>query len=281
MLRCVQHLAGRAGLDDLARPHHDDPVGQPAHDPEVVADHQHGRPPVAQRAQPVDDDPLHLGVERGGRLVGHDQLGPDSEGGGDERPLAQPARQLARAGAEPSLRVGHAHLGERLQGPLPPLTGREAGVQPERVVDLPADRAERVERDERVLQHQAHPGAAHPTPGTLAEAGEVGVAERQAAGVDRAAGEPQQGARRHALARARLAHDRHALAGVERERDSVDDRAGAERDAEAVHDEQGTGGAHEAPPPRRASPRPSTVADAAVSTTASPGNTVIHHALVT
>jgi hypothetical protein len=281
VLRGVEHLGRRPGLDDLALPHHDDAVGQPADHPEVVADHDHGRASVAERPQPVDDDALHLGVEGRGRLVRHDQLGPDGEGGGYEGALPQPSRQLARSRAEPRLRVGHPHLGQRLEGSCPSLPRREPRVEAQGVVDLAADRPQRVERDERVLQHEADPGPADATPSRLAEGGEVGVAEREAARRDGPVGEAEQRARRDALARAGLADHGDALAGREDERDTVDDRPGAERDPEVVDHEQGSGGGHGVPPPRRARPRPSTVAAAAVSTTASPGNTVIHQAVVT
>ena len=64
----------------------------------------------------VEDLRLHGDVERGGRLVGEQQLRAAGEGDGDHHPLAHAARQLVRVLAHPPRRLGDAHVGEQLLG---------------------------------------------------------------------------------------------------------------------------------------------------------------------
>ena len=63
-------------LDGLAVAHHDDLVGDLAHDGEVVGDEdQAGAGLAADLGEQVEDLRLHGDVERGGRLVGDDRSG--------------------------------------------------------------------------------------------------------------------------------------------------------------------------------------------------------------
>jgi hypothetical protein len=66
----VKTFLDRPLLDDLARIHHADDVGDAADDAEVMGDEQHAhaepRPDLGEQRQ---DLRLHRDVERGGRLV--------------------------------------------------------------------------------------------------------------------------------------------------------------------------------------------------------------------
>ena len=104
-----------SGLDDAALLHHRDVVGDLAHDVEVVGDEQH-RHAVArlQALQQLEDLRLHGDVERGGRLVGDEEIGAVGERHGDHDALALAAGQLMRIGAEPLGGIGNADLLEQL-----------------------------------------------------------------------------------------------------------------------------------------------------------------------
>ena len=76
MLGRGEHALDRALLDDLALLHHADPVGELAHDAEVVGDEQHRHAePRLRVLEQLQDLRLHRHVERGGRLVGDQQVG--------------------------------------------------------------------------------------------------------------------------------------------------------------------------------------------------------------
>ncbi|KZX19664.1 hypothetical protein ACH61_03240 [Rathayibacter tanaceti] len=143
-------------------------------------------------------------------------------------------------------------------------------MQAERIADLAADRAQRVEREQRILRDEAHGSTAQPPQDALAGADHLRTADTDAAG-HRASAQPQQGPRGDALARPGLADDRDALPRLDPERDPVHDLDPVERDPQAIDDQR----AHRTP--RRRPPR--TVVAIVVSTIASPGNTVSHQAL--
>ena len=119
VVRTVEDLVGRADLLDPPEVHHDDAVGEVAHDAEVVADEQ-----VARRlrrlqvGQQVEDRRLHRHVERARRLVAHDDARVAGERPGDRHALLQPARELTRPHVEVPRREA-----QRLGQLLDPLVG--------------------------------------------------------------------------------------------------------------------------------------------------------------
>ena len=123
VLRVGEDLFGRPLLDDLAVGHHADPVGDPPHDAEVVGDeqHRHARLGLEPRQQ-LEDLRLHGHVERGGRLVGDEEVGLVGERHGDHDALPLPAGELVRIGAEPLLRLADADLRREApaRAPAPP-----------------------------------------------------------------------------------------------------------------------------------------------------------------
>ena len=75
VLRAPEDRRDRPLLDDAAGLHHADPVGDAAHDAEVVGDEQHRHAePRLEVGEEREDLRLHGDVERGRRLVGHEQL---------------------------------------------------------------------------------------------------------------------------------------------------------------------------------------------------------------
>ena len=68
-----------------------------------------------QALQQLQDLRLDGDVERGGRLVGDQQVGLVGERHGDHDALALAARELMRIGAEPLLGVAEADLAQQLE----------------------------------------------------------------------------------------------------------------------------------------------------------------------
>ena len=212
----AEHQPGWAVLDDLAAVHHHDPVGHLQHRPDVVADEQHGEPQLgAQRAQPVEDVPLHHDVQAGGRLVEQHQLGPQGERQRQRHPLLHAAGQLVRIGAQHPRRQRH-HLQERdrpVVHVLPHL------VRGERVGELRLHPDHRVERVHAALEDRREVGPAQPAQLGEAGRGHVDAVERDGAAGDPAGRreQPQDRVAQGGLAAARLAEqaDELALGDVE------------------------------------------------------------------
>ena len=94
---CREHALDRPVLDDLALRHHADLVGDLAHDAEVVGDEQHRHAEAGlELLQQLQDLRLHRDVERGGRLVGDQEIGLVGERQRDHDALALAARELVR-----------------------------------------------------------------------------------------------------------------------------------------------------------------------------------------
>ena len=161
---CIE-VVGRRELDELPQVHHGDAVGDVPDDAQVVGDEDVREAELAlQVLEQVEDLRLHGDVERGDRLVRHDELGIERERAGDADPLALPARELVR---EPVvvLRVEADDLEQVLHTPLP-LGVRADPVHLERLGDDEADALARVEGCVGVLEDHldlaAHAAAARP-----------------------------------------------------------------------------------------------------------------------
>ncbi len=75
MLRTPEERACVGRLDDLAGVHHLDPVAEAGHHGEVVRDEQHRHAGLALEFLDQGEDlRLHRDVERGGRLVGDEDV---------------------------------------------------------------------------------------------------------------------------------------------------------------------------------------------------------------
>ncbi len=71
---------------------------------------------LLQPAEQLEDLALDRHVERGGRLVGDQQLGLAGERHRDHHALLLAARQLVRMGRQAALRIGQADFGEQRLG---------------------------------------------------------------------------------------------------------------------------------------------------------------------
>ena len=90
--------------------HDGDVVGHISDDGHVMGDEEdrHALVP-GQGAQQVEDPRLDGDVERGGGLVGDDEIGVVGDRDGDDCPLAHAAGELVGVGLGTHLRVGDAH----------------------------------------------------------------------------------------------------------------------------------------------------------------------------
>src|SRR6266700_468372 len=162
-LRGAQDLLGGAVLDGPAAVHDQYVVGDLGDHAEVVRDQDdRGVELLLQVLQEVEDLRLDSDVERGGRLVGDQQVRIVDQGHGDHGTLPHTAGELVRVLVEPLLRLRDAHPVEHLDGPHPSLVLRHVVVDPVRLDDLPADRVVRVQGGQRILEDHRHLLAAHP-----------------------------------------------------------------------------------------------------------------------
>ncbi len=117
----------------------------------------------------VQDLRLHGHVQRGGRLVGDQQLRVARQRHRDHRALAHAAGELVRVVVHPRRRVRDADPVEHLDGVLARHGLADVVVDPVRLDDLVAHRVVRVHRRQRVLEDHRHvlaAQAAHRTPGS-------------------------------------------------------------------------------------------------------------------
>ncbi|OUE31460.1 hypothetical protein BFL35_04925 [Clavibacter michiganensis] len=287
---CAEDVRDRALLHDAAVVHHGDAVGEARDDREVVADEQRGLAARAQVGEEVDDAGLHGRVERGRGLVGDEERRIQRERRREERALAEPAGQLARALADADRRIRHPDALEQLEDARLPGPRVAHPVQAEGGADLAADRTQGVERRQRVLEDEPDAGSADAAPLARARGAQVAAGHLQDVGAHAGtgSGEAQQAPRGDALAGPGRPDERQALARRDPQGDAVHDADAAEGDAEVLHAEgegrgrrvghAGCGSAAHDARTRRSSARPSTVEAVAVSTIMRPGTTVSHGA---
>ena len=210
--------------------HDRDPVGDFGDHAHVVGDEQHGGAVVALQVADQRENLLLRGdVERGGRLVGDQQLRFQHQRHRDHDALALAARQPVRVGGENPLDLGQPHLFHHREDALAPRAGIERGVDAQHLVDLAADRHHRIERRHRLLEDHRHGGGAQ-LPQPAIAGGEQFFADQldAAAGGDQRAllQQPHHRQRRHRLARSALADQAQRLAFAHLERDAVEDARG-------------------------------------------------------
>ena len=93
MERLLEDPLGRTRLDETPRVHHGHAVADAADERQVVADVEDGRAvPLLELHQQVEDARLDCHVQRGGQLVGDQELRIGGERLGDHHALFHPAR---------------------------------------------------------------------------------------------------------------------------------------------------------------------------------------------
>ena len=213
-----EDVVGAALLDDARRVHDVDAVGVAGDHAEIVGDDdQRDVEPARQVLHQLQDLRLDGDVERGGRLVGDEELGIAGEPDRDHHALAHAAGQVMRILLEPALAVGDADEPQQLERPRARLALAHLQVDEQRLHDLLADRQDRIERGHRLLEDHRDVAAAHLAHVVVGEIEQVAALEQDAARGD-AAGvlgqKPHDGERGHRLAAAGFADDRHHFAGA-------------------------------------------------------------------
>jgi hypothetical protein len=236
--RPAEHLAGGAGLHQLPGVHHGHPLTGLGDDGEVVGDEDQRE---AELLLEVGQQGHHLllerDVQRRGRLVGDEQLGPAGDRHRDHHPLPHAAGQLPDAVPGDVAVAAQADELEELGDPRAALRAREVEVGVEPFGDLLADGEDRVQGGHRLLEDEADVPAGERPPRSRAHADQLGAGERhRPAGrqvVGQQAGDGRGG---DGLAGTGLADQRQRLAAVEVEADAVHGRELA-LDAVDVHGE--------------------------------------------
>ncbi len=203
MQRRGENIVHRSGLDDLARIHHRDPVGDVCHDAKVMGDqHQRHAEFTLQILEQRHDLRLDHDVERGRGLVGDDQRRLAHQRHGDHHALAQAAGELVRVLLQPQRRLRHAAALEQVFSTRPRRVRGAAAVAKVGFDQLVADRVDRIERRHRVLEDHRNPVAAQVREFATAECLEVAPTKRDCVCRQRGAVrlQPQDRQRGHGLA---------------------------------------------------------------------------------
>ena len=157
MQRALQHALGGALLDDLAGVHDEHVVGDVARAREVVGDVEEREVLVfLQVEDQVEDPDADRDVEHRGRLVGDEHGRLDGERARDRDALPLAARQLVRVLGDVALRRHEPDRVEQLVDALVDVCARHDAVDLQRPREVVADRLDRVQRAERVLEDHLH-----------------------------------------------------------------------------------------------------------------------------
>jgi hypothetical protein len=174
--------------------HDDHAVGHFGDDAHVVRDQDHAGAEFAlQIPHEVEDLRLHGHVERGRRLVGDQNPWPPGKRHGDHHTLAHAAGKLVRILLQPACCIGNADGVEQFERDLPRLTMSDRSMRADGLGQLAADREDRVERGERLLEDHADVAAAHAPHGGFRQDGKLAAGKR-----DGAAGDPRDVPRQEA-----------------------------------------------------------------------------------
>ena len=227
VLRPGEDRVRTALLNLVAAIHDQHAVGHLGHHAHVVRDEDHAHVHfLLQLPDQLQDLGLDGHVQRGGGLVGDQQLRLAGQRHGDHDALAHAAGQLVRIAVQDGTGLGDAHAFQHAQRLGARRRRVQALVQPQRLGDLVAGREAGVQRGHRLLEDHGHVGAAHALQRRVGRRHQVqhlaAAPAQQHAAVDDAPAavlhQPHQRQRRHRLARARLADDGQRLAPVHMER---------------------------------------------------------------
>ena len=149
-----KHLARRPVFGGAARIEHQNVVAHLRGEPQVVGDEHHrGILALLHLGDQPHDARLDRHVERGGRLVGDDQLRAAGKRKRDQHALAHAAGELMRIARQQLGAVRQVDRVEQFEHPLAPIARRDADAR-QMLVELRADGQHRVERGQRLLRNE-------------------------------------------------------------------------------------------------------------------------------
>ena len=145
-------------LDDLAAVHDDHLVGDLGDDAEIVGDHDDRHPELfLELVHQLEDLRLRRHVERGRRLVGDHEVRLVDQRHRDHHALAHAARELVRIVVDALLRVGMRTDFITSSAARRASLLRDVVVHEHRLLELPADLLDRVQRRHRILEDHRDP----------------------------------------------------------------------------------------------------------------------------
>jgi len=203
-------------LDDPARVHHGNAIGQLVHDAEIVGDEQDRHAELLlQVAQQLEDLCLDRDIQGRGGLIGDQQTRPGGERHGDHHALFEATGELMWIGVQARLGIGNPHALEQFEGAAARLCVRDALVEADRLHHLCTHRGHRVQTGHRLLEDHGDLLTANLAHRGHGEPPDVATGQRDLASLD-ASGlghQAQDRESRHRLAATGFPHQSQHLSG--------------------------------------------------------------------
>ncbi len=202
--------------------HDHDAVRDLRHHAEIVSDEEHAHVSRSLHLTDQRQDLCLCGdIKSGRRLVRNQYVGLEHQCHRDHRALALSAGHLVRIRAVDRLRVGQMNRGEHVEHALAARFACPRLMHLDRLLDLPSDGQQRVQRCHRFLENHREAAAAQLAQPLLFSGEQVLAFEENAASTrTHVSGgkEPQHGTRHHRFTRARFTDDAEDLVASERDR---------------------------------------------------------------
>ena len=227
MRGCREDARGRIKLDRLPAIHHHGAIRDLGDHAHVVGDEEDRHILLLlELFQQLQDLGLDGDVERGGRLVGDQELRLAGERHRDHHALAHAAGEAMRMLVEARFRGGDADAVEQAHGLGLRRRARQAAMLNQRFRDLEADGEHRIEARHRFLEDHGDIVAADVLHISFGQRQQIAASEHDAALATAAlfGNEPHDRERGDALARTGFADDRDGFAGRDLEGDAANDR---------------------------------------------------------
>ena len=186
VLRRPEHRHRGAGFDHPPLLHHGHAVGETSDQRQIMGDQQHRHAELAlQRVEQQNDLALNRHIERGGGLIGNEQLRLAGERHGDHHPLTLATGKLMGIGGGAALGVGDLRACKQGLGLGQRLRARKPLVLLEQFTNLIARREQRIERAHGLLEHHRDLPATNALKISRRRAQQVSAMEQDATAVPR------------------------------------------------------------------------------------------------
>ena len=174
MSGCVEDIGFGAQFDQVPGVHHGDAIGNVRNNGEIVRDEEHRQSKfVAEIIEQIENLLLDGNIERGGGLVGDQQLRTVDDGHSDHDALAHASGELVRIAARTLFGVGDGNILHAFDRSPPSLGFGDLVVSQHRFRDLLADAHDRIERGHGLLKNHRNARAAELTKLIRRQSGEM------------------------------------------------------------------------------------------------------------
>src|SRR5229473_1639630 len=219
-------ISGRPPLNDFAGIHNVDPIGVAGHYTQIVRNDKKGDSVLpAEILHQIQYLGLNSHVQRGGRLVGYDQLGVAAQRYGYHHPLEHASAELMWKLLEPALRVRYPHLLKTTHSLPAGLRLAHGKVEFKRLGKLALDGENRVEGGHGFLIDHGNLLAADASDLRVGQLEQVSTIEDDFPAhrfARRVGNEAHDGQSAHTLAAAALSHEAQGFSLFESIGDSID-----------------------------------------------------------